>query len=69
MYLVVGLLHLGLSPKVSKTDTGPDVTLDIGGQQVFIEATAPSVGKGSDRVPDPVLNNVAKFLNVSACFG
>jgi len=61
MYLFVGLLHLGLTPKGSRTDTGPDVTLDIGGQQVFIEATAPSVGQASDRVPDPVQNAVADF--------
>jgi len=63
MYLVVGLLHLGFIPNKSKTDIGPDVIIDVGDQQVFIEATAPSVGdpQTSDRVPDRVYNKVTDF--------
>ncbi len=61
MYLVAGMLHLELSPTLSKSDSGPDVVLDIGGQQVFVEAVAPSVGTKSDRVPEPVQNGMSEF--------
>ena len=61
MYLTVALLHLGFVPKINSADVGPDVTLDVDGQKVFIEATAPSAGHTSDRVPEPIHNGVAKF--------
>lgn len=61
MYLVVALLNLGLKPKTNTSDSGPDVVLEVGGQYVFLEATAPSAGHSSDRVPEPVHNGVADF--------
>ncbi len=61
MYLVVALLHLGFIPNKNPADVGPDATFDVGGKLVVIEATAPSVGRSSDRVPDPVHNGVADF--------
>lgn len=61
MYLVVRLLHLEIIPRQSNVDKGPDVTLDVGGRAIFVEATAPRIGTKSDRVPEPVHNGVADF--------
>ena len=61
MYLVVGMLHLDLEPICCRSDTGPDISLDIGGRQMFVEATAPTAGMQSDQVPQPVRNGVAVF--------
>ncbi|MBN1291399.1 MAG: hypothetical protein JXB48_06125 [Candidatus Latescibacteria bacterium] len=58
MYLAVGLLHLGLNVITSRKDKGPDISLQINGKQIWIEAVAPKVGVKSDRVPDMVINGV-----------
>jgi hypothetical protein len=61
MYLAVALLRLGFTLKKNRADVGPDISLEVEGQKVFVEATAPSIGRSSDRVPDPVHNGVANF--------
>ena len=59
MYLTVGLLRLGFAAKQNKKDAGPDVIFDMDELQVVIEAVAPRVGRGNDRVPDPIHEGVA----------
>lgn len=61
MYLTVALLHLGLEPKTSRADKGPDLYLPVDNWFVFVEATAPTAGRTSDRVPEFVENGVAPF--------
>ena len=61
MYLTIGFLNLGFDLSSSKCDHGPDLAIDIQGQRMFIEATAPTVGIKSDRVPEPVNNGCASF--------
>jgi len=61
MYLTVGMLHLGFKPKPSKSDQGPDLSLYVNGGIVFVEATAPSTGTKSDRVPEIIHNGVSDF--------
>jgi hypothetical protein len=63
MYLFVSLRHLDITPSCFSVDDGegPDIAIDIGGQKVFIEAVAPTVGTKSDKVPDPIEDGVADF--------
>lgn len=61
MYLTVGLIRLGCTPKCSRLDYGPDIPLEIDGSRVYLDAIAPSVGIASDRVPQPVRNGVYDF--------
>ena len=61
MYLTVALCRLGLKPRCPKADEGPDITIDISNWKVFIEATAPSIGITSDRVPEVFSNGVQYF--------
>ncbi len=61
IYLTVGLLNLDFELDSSKSDHGPDLTVDVQGQRIFIEATAPTIGETSDRVPEPVYNGCGIF--------
>lgn len=61
MYLTIVLAHRGFNSKRNLADAGPDIELDVEGQQVFIEATAPKVGSTSDCVPEPVRKGTAVF--------
>ena len=49
------------APKRNKSDVGPDITLELQENVVYVEAVAPSIGCSSDNVPEPVENGVANF--------
>ena len=57
MYLYCALQDRGTEVKktIGRARGGPDYSLEIGGTKFWIEATAPTVGSGSDKVPYPVL--------------
>ena len=61
MYLTVALLRLGFAVEPSAADAGPDVTLEVDGARLFIEAVAPTAGTKADRVPEPVHHGVVDF--------
>jgi hypothetical protein len=61
MYLTVALVRLGFAVETNAADAGPDVTLEVDGARVFVEAVAPKAGTKSDAVPEPRHHGVADF--------
>ncbi len=61
MYLTVTLVRLGFAVETNAADAGPDVTLEVDGPPVFVEAVAPKAGTASDRVPEPMHHGVSDF--------
>lgn len=66
MYLTLGLHRLGFPISTSSGDDRPDLLLKFGNTKVWIEAVAPTSGKKSDAVPQPVVNGV-KDLPMREC--
>lgn len=50
--MVVGCILLKLGLTVVNPRGGPDFKVELGGRSIWIEATSPDCGSGSDRVPD-----------------
>jgi hypothetical protein len=61
MYLTVALVRLGFAVETNAADAGPDVTLEVDGARVFVEAVAPKAGTKSDAVPEPMHHGVVDF--------
>lgn len=61
MYVTVALVRLGFAVETNAADAGPDVTLEVDGARVFLEAVAPKAGTTSDRVPEPMHHGVSDF--------
>ncbi len=53
MYLACALIDggFGLIPRKNRPPGGPDICIDQGGSRIWVEAVAPEVGEGPDRVP------------------
>ena len=54
MYLACTLLNRGFLLKEIKTKKGgePDICLELNGKNIWLEAIAPRVGEGNDRIPE-----------------
>lgn len=61
MYLAVGMFRLGFRPTSSKSDKGPDLDLSFAKRRIFVEATVPRTGQGTDKVPEHPENTVIDF--------
>ena len=67
MYLTVGMINVDLSPTCPKSDSGPDISLDVSGKHIFVEATVPTPGTKSDRVPNMCTQNATTRFPQQQC--